>query len=202
MVIAVHVERPHLISNAVDHSTARCGHRLATVHSQIQVTPLGHVLNVDVARLVLRSKSGINHNIVNRQAHSLVGAGSTGDADVPSQIQVGTCSQIDFELLVSNRCCADGHHLGTCRSGIRSEVGIEVFTRIVPRDTIVRDVQLNGKACSVISVAVLLNVVIKGELGDGFIACIVQTSHQVDAARAAVNGSGQAAHRAITGHAA
>ena len=60
---------------------------------------------------------------------------------------------------------------------------------------------MHCKAGSVVAIAVLLNIITEGQLGDGLIARIVQTSHHVDTACTTINRGGQTAHRAVTRHA-
>ena len=105
-------------------------------------------------------------------------------------------------MLVGNGGGADGHNLGTGGGGIRGEIGVEVLTCTAPVDTIGGYVELYGKACGIVTVTVLLDVVVESQFGNGLIAGIVQAGHHIDAAGAAIDGSGQAAHRAVAGHTA
>ena len=202
MLGTVHGHGPHLVGHAVDHSAAAGGLCLGTVNTHQQAAPLGHILNVDVAGLVLRGKRGVDNDVVDGQTHRLVGAAATGHTDVPGQIQVAAGGNVHHELLAVDGSSADGDHLGTDRGGIRGKIGVEVIACAVPVDTIGRDVKLHGKAGGIIAVAVLLDVVVQRQLGDGLVAGIVQACHHADAAGATVDRGRQAAHRAVAGHTA
>ena len=202
MAVTVHIERPNLVGHAVHHGAAGGGTGLTSVNSHAEGAPLGHILDVNVAGLVLRGKSGIDDHIVNRQAHCLVGAATAGNADVPCQIQVTACCKVQLELLACDGSGADGHNCSALGGSIRSEVGVEIVTSAAPRVTIGRDVELHGKAGGVVAIAVLLDVVVECQLGNGLVTRVVQAGHHADATGTTVDRGRQSTHRAVTGIAA
>ena len=201
MLCSIHVKRPHLVGHSVDYGTAGSSLSGSTIDSHVHIAPLGHILYINVARLVLRGKGSVDDNIVNRQTHRLVGASATGDTDVPCQVQVAACSKVHLELLACDCSSVDRHYFSTLGGSIGSKIGVEVLTCIVPRDAIGRYIKLYGKTGGIVTIAILLDVITEGQLGDGLIARIAQAGHHVDTACATINSGGQTAHRAIARHA-
>ena len=201
VLCSIHVKRPHLVGHAVDYGSAGSSLSGATIDGHVHIAPLGHILYIDVTGLVLRGKGSVDDNIVNRQTHRLVGTSATGDTDVPCQVQVTACSKVHLKLLACDCSSVDGHYFGALGSSIGSKIGVEVLTCIVPCDTIGRYIKLYGKTGGIVTIAILLDVITEGQLGNGLIARIAQAGHHVDTACTTVNSGGQTAHRAVTGHA-
>ena len=182
VAVAIHVDSPHFVGNTIYNGAA-----LGQITVKVEVTPLGHVFHIDVGTLVLRGKSGVNHHIVECQTHGLAGARAGSHADVPCQIHHLAGSKVHLELLAGNRCGGDGHCGGACRGSVGCEIVVEISPGTGPVSAIGRSVELHSKALGVVAIAILLDVVAKGELTQWLASGILDACHHVDASRAVGN---------------
>ena len=191
IVTTVGIEQEHLIVDVVDDGIAHAGltgpsaeEFAVTPSIQAECIPTRLVVDEDV---VLRNGNlgqfTLDGEVVDSQRHCTLGSVTASHADVPCQIQVATACELGAKHSVHRHGLA-GHFLIADGLAVGSKVGVEVVTCIGPVASVDGVIELYGKACGVVALAVLLDIVADVDVLDVLLARIEQVGIDVDAASA------------------